>query len=363
MAVAAAVAAVAAVADVVIDMFCNNHSRLLLQFHITGKCNLRCRHCYRTEGDVERLSFEDVVQIIEQFKELREEYNRVHRISKKGHINITGGEPFYREDIKEILEYLGENKRYFSYGILTNGSFIDDKIIAILRKTGVSFVQMSIDGDEKTHDFLRADGDYERVLNTAEYLEKSGIKTYISFTANKENYKFLPKVAKECRKRKITKLWSDRLVPIGNGSEMQDLAITKAEMPEYIKYMKKAQGNFLIRKLYPKTQVTMNRALQFQNSRGNIYSCSAANSLITVDEFGNVMPCRRMPIVCGNAFELTLRDIYFNNETFKELRKNIIAKECSQCKYSYFCGGGARCQSYAKYGLYYRADPACPICK
>ena len=151
------------------------------------------------------------------------------------------------------------------------------------------------------HDSLRAKGDYDRVLKTAKYLEENGIKTYISFTANKTNYKYLPVVARECRKRKITKLWSDRIVPIGNGRELDELKITSDDLEGYIKCLKKAKGSILTQKLYKKTSVTMNRALQFQNSDGEIYSCSAGDSLITVDEFGNIMPCRRMPIICGNA--------------------------------------------------------------
>lgn len=350
---------VVAAAVVEINMFCNNYNRLLLQFHITGRCNLQCKHCYRTEGNVETLLFNDIVTVFEQFKDLRSKYNQNHHIKSKGHINITGGEPFFREDIKEILEYLGDNKEFFTYGILSNGSFINDDIIGILKKTQASFVQLSIDGNKKMHDFLRAEGDYERVLHMAERLEKNGIRTYISFTANKENYKYLPKVASECRKRKITKLWSDRLVPIGNGEELQQLAINENELPKYIKYLKKAQGNILIQKLYPKTQVTMNRALQFQDSNGNIYSCSAGNSLITVDEFGNIMPCRRLPIICGNVFETTMADIYYNHKIFKQLRENCTPKECASCKYSYYCRGGARCQSYAEYNSFFRADPAC----
>ncbi|MBE7043839.1 MAG: radical SAM protein, partial [Ruminococcaceae bacterium] len=297
---AAVVAVVAAedVEDAEIDMICMHASRLLLQFHITGRCNLQCKHCYRTEGDVETLSFDAVISVMEQFKELRKEYNLQHNIKRKGHINITGGEPFFRKDMKQILTYLGENKKFFTYGILSNGSFIDDEMISILKKTEVSFVQLSIDGNKEMHDSLRAPGDYDRVLKTAEYLEKKGIRTYISFTANKENYKYLPIVARECRKRNITKLWSDRLVPIGNGQELESLVITKGDFSRYLKSLKKAQGNWLIRHLYPKTQVAMNRALQFQNSNGAIYSCSAGDSLITVDEFGNIMPCRRMPVVC-----------------------------------------------------------------
>ena len=57
-------------------MYCNNQTRLLMQFHITGRYNLKCKHCYRVEGDVEPLSFADVINVIDQFKILRQQYNR-----------------------------------------------------------------------------------------------------------------------------------------------------------------------------------------------------------------------------------------------------------------------------------------------
>ena len=148
---------------------------------------------------------------------------------------------------------------------------------------------------------------------------------------------------------------------IGNGQKLQELAITKAELPTYLKYLKKAKGSFLARWIYPKTQVVMNRALQFLNSEGPIYSCSAGDSLITVDEFGNIMPCRRMPIICGNVHENTLKDLYYNHDTFIRLRRDCTPFECTACPYSYYCRGGAKCQSYAYYSSFYKADPACPI--
>ncbi len=351
--------AVVVAAAAVINMLCDNKSRILLQLHITGRCNLRCKHCYRTEGDVEPLSFDDIESVIMQFVDLREKYNKLHGFKKLGHINITGGEPFIRSDIKEILYLLGSHKDKFSYGILSNGSFIDDEVIKILKATNASFVQLSIDGNRETHDELRAHGDYDRVFKTAEFLEHSGITAQISFTANKQNYKHLPTVAGECRKRGIKKLWSDRLVPIGNGEELENLKITEYDMPNYIKTLKRAQGGFLSKALYPKTSVTANRALQFIASKGDIYSCSAGNSLITVDEFGNIMPCRRMPIICGNIFKSTLKDVYFNNEVFKDLRVTKVPDECIACKYALLCNGGAKCQAYAAFNNYYSADPGC----
>lgn len=359
VAAAAAVAAVAAVAE--IDMIINNHPRLLLQFHLTGRCNLRCKHCYRAEGDVEPLTYQNVIEILEQFKDLLKKYNKRHRIKNKGHVNITGGEPFIRGDIREILEYLGQNGEHYTYGILSNGSFIDGGVIETLKRTNAAFVQLSIDGNREMHDSLRAEGDYDRVFATAKTLEKNGVRTMISFTANKENFRYLPLVAKECRKRKISKLWSDRLVPIGNGKELSSLTIDRETFPEYQKALKKAQGNALTRALHPKSCVTMNRALQFIDSNGYTYHCGAGRSLITVDEFGNVMPCRRLPIHCGSALTDTLSNIYFNNETFRTLRYEIVPRECKNCPNALSCLGGARCQSYAHFGSYFRADPACPL--
>lgn len=359
----AVAAAVAAAVDVVTSMMCHDHNRLLLQFHITGRCNLRCRHCYRTEGDVERLSYEDVIAVLEQFKQLLTEYNSTCGIRHRGHVNLTGGEPFYREDICRILEYMGQNSDCFTYGILSNGSFIDEKVLTLLQKTKVSFVQLSIDGDRQTHDSLRAPGDYDRFFSTASMLETKGIRTYISFTANRKNYRYLPRVAAQCRKRGITKLWSDRLVPIGNGQDLRELVLTEKDLPRYIRTLKRAQGNCFTRRLYPKTQVTMNRALQFQSSQGRIYSCSAGKSLITVDEFGNIMPCRRMPILCGDVFSSTLSRVYWEHETFRQLRVKGVPPECVRCPYAPACRGGARCQSYARLGSFRKADPACPLLK
>ena len=361
VAAAAVLAADAADAAVVgIDMI-DQPTRILLQFHITGRCNLRCKHCYRTEGDVEPLSLKDVISVIEQFKSLRREYNLRHQIHTKGHLNLTGGEPFIREDIPEILAYLGKNRDCLTYGILSNGSFIDDGRIDLLKETGASFVQLSLDGNREIHDSLRAPGDYDRVLKTAKRLEEKGLRTYISFTANRDNFGFLGSVAHECRKNGITKLWSDRLVPIGNGEAMEQLAITPELFPDYLKALKRAQGNLLTRSFYPRTAVTSNRALQFLGTDGQLYSCSAGRSLITVDEFGNILPCRRMPILCGNIFNTTLSEVYYQHETFRQLRMPSIPQECSSCKYADACKGGARCQSYAKYGSFFRADPGCPI--
>ncbi len=331
--------------------------RLVMQFHITGRCNLRCKHCYREEGDVEPLSTEDVFRVIHQYEELLEEFKRVNDTPRRGHINITGGEPFLRKDVKELLRYFGSHKKLFTYGVLSNGSVIDDELIALLKKTGAAFVQLSIDGRREVHDALRAPGDYDRTFAMAERLEHSGIPTYISFTANRENYRDLPLVARECRKRGITRLWSDRLVPIGHGAEL--LSIDQSCTMDYLRTLRRARGSWLTRKLHPHTEVRMNRALQFLCG-GETYQCGAGKTLITVDEMGRIMPCRRMPIICGNVFDETLKDVYFGHDVFQQLRMDQPPMECLQCPQRDVCRGGAKCQTYALAGSFAGVDPGCP---
>ena len=67
-----------------------------------------------------------------------------------------------------------------------------------------------------------------------------------------------------------------------------------------------------------------------------------------------------MPIICGSVFDTTLSEVYFKSEVFRTLRLDILPKECLACEYAELCRGGAKCQSYAKYGSFLYADPACP---
>lgn len=334
--------------------------RMLLQFHVTGRCNLRCRHCYREEGYVEPLSTADVLEVLRQYEELKDAFNAARGSTRRGHVNLTGGEPFMREDMPEILRYIASRRKSFTYGVLSNGAMLTREYIALLRETGVAFVQLSIDGRREVHDDLRAPGDYDRTMRKAAELEHHGIPVYISFTANRENHRDLPRVAAACRRRGLTRLWSDRLVPIGGGADMAALAIGPKEFPRYIDSLNRAKGGRLVRALFPRTEVRMNRALQCLGG-GMPYRCGAGDTLIVVDELGRIMPCRRMPILCGDVRSTTLHDVYMEHPVFRELRDCGIPVACGTCAHRHICRGGAKCQSFAAYGDFHRADPGCPL--
>ncbi|MBS6601976.1 MAG: radical SAM protein [Clostridium sp.] len=337
----------------------DNKLNLSLQLHITGKCNQHCKHCYHTEYVNEPMSFEDIKNIVEQFKNLIVKYNEAKGINQIGKINVTGGEPFVRKDFMEILELFYQNRKYFEYSILTNGSFITDEIADKLKNLEVVSIQVSIDGDIKTHDMIRGNGNFQRTMKAVDILNKYNIPTIVSFTASKLNYKDFPMVAKHCEEHKVRVLWSDRLVPIGNGKSIKEQCLSATECLEFFRLMKIEKDRLEEKKSI--TQVAMARSLQFIVNKGTLYRCLAGDSSITIDEFGNILPCRRMPIKCGNVLKDDLIDVYFNNEVMNDLRTQKVAEGCSECRFKKYCNGGARCISYAINNNYNIADPFCPL--
>jgi len=80
-----------------------------LHLEITGRCNLRCIYCYNSKFNTEEkireeMNTEDIKRLIDE-------------ASKMGcnKFTFSGGEPFLRKDIFEIIEYCKGKKSEFSY--------------------------------------------------------------------------------------------------------------------------------------------------------------------------------------------------------------------------------------------------------
>jgi radical SAM protein with 4Fe4S-binding SPASM domain len=363
--VAAEVAVQAVAADVVVAAVAvtDSHSceytphSLLFQWHITNRCNNRCVHCYQDSYEDEQSDLSDLMQVLEQYRELLTHFNSHSSSPVKGHITVTGGEPFTHPHFMDLLHRFREDRELYSFAILTNGSFIDRTMAKSLKNFSPSFVQVSIDGTRKTHDELRVKGDYARTLTALRELIKEGIPTLISFTAHRKNFREFPSVAKIGRKIGVNKVWSDRLIPEGNGREIGEMVLTQEETREYVQILKNERDKS---HLFSKTVIGMERALQFLESGSIPYHCSAGDCLITVLPNGDLLPCRRLPIKVGNVHENSLINLY-NNPIFCKLRSADGGETCSGCLYQNLCRGGLRCLAYAVCGELDTGDPGCWI--
>jgi MoaA/NifB/PqqE/SkfB family radical SAM enzyme len=133
-----------------------------------NKCNLQCRHCRITSREIKAISFEETITVINSF------YKEGGRT-----LYLQGGEPFIWHDgqynLEDVVEY-SHNIGFFTTIIYTNGT--------ILIKTSADTVFISIDGLQKTHDFLRGKT-FDKIMKNIH--ESKHPSLYINYTINNYN--------------------------------------------------------------------------------------------------------------------------------------------------------------------------------
>ncbi len=331
---------------------------VVLQWHITERCNLRCAHCYQEDYSGEELDFEDLIAVYEQFMELLDRLSEDSGPYVQGHINVTGGEPFVRRDFLDVLEVFRNNRARVSYGILTNGTFIDEKMVQRLRELGVSSVQVSMEGARETNDRIRGAGIFERTISVLKHLIRARVPSTVSFTAHRGNFREFGEIASIGRELGVRRVWADRLIPYGSGSDLEEQVLTPDETREFFEIMYRARGEAMRR--FCRTEIAMHRALQFLVGGGTPYHCGAGDRLVTVQPNGDLYPCRRMPVRVGNLMETPLAELYEKSKLFQALRdRDRVSDGCEECSFARLCNGGLRCLSYALTGDPFRADPGC----
>ena len=115
------------------------------QWAVTGRCNLRCRHCYMDgpTGRYGELPSEVALGLVDQF--VGANVQRVH---------LTGGEPLLRADFWELAGALTA-QRIAVHQISTNGLLLDDEALQRLRDLEADpILHFSLDG-VGTHDLMR----------------------------------------------------------------------------------------------------------------------------------------------------------------------------------------------------------------
>lgn len=328
---------------------------MIFQWHITNRCNLRCLHCYQqTYEDVNELSLADIEDILAQIDQFSVEHSEHGRI----HIILTGGEPLLFSHLETLIKKVHERKTIRSYSLLTNGHYVDAAHVQFLKKYRPAYVQISLDGTKKNHEIIRGPGSFDKAMQGIKQLVAAKIRTTISFTATRKNYKDFLRLSFLCNRLNINCLWTDRVIP--NPSDTEGLSLGPAEVRKYFWLLRLA---FFINLLHPVTQnwISAARALQFLALPfRKPYRCSAGRKLLAIMPDGDVYPCRRMERKVGNLFENSVSTIYTSNDFLVRLRDDdAIIRGCEGCKHEKTCRGGLRCLALAKNNDPFTRDPGC----
>jgi MoaA/NifB/PqqE/SkfB family radical SAM enzyme len=113
------------------------YSPLLVQMVVIRRCNLSCGYCSEFDKTSEPVPFEVLEKRLERLKAL----------GTFG-ISLTGGEPTLHADLPRIVRKCRE-LRFFRTGMISNGFFLQPKLIEALNEAGLQEMQISIDGVQR----------------------------------------------------------------------------------------------------------------------------------------------------------------------------------------------------------------------
>lgn len=323
---------------------------------VTMACNLRCQQCYAVAGKQldNELSLLEMKKLIDDLK-------------KMGVIRIffTGGEPFIRPDILEILKYADKNN--FAMYISTNGTFIKPETIRVLKTLKhLRTFQISIDGIKNTHDTVRGvKGTFDKAIRTAKLSarELKNTKVAIISTLMKNNITEIEKILKLAIRLKVDTFGLVTLYPVKRSSDAIDVSpLQKYRLFQRLsKIYKKEKTDLKIGLLIP--PALMPESLK-EIEYGCGYVCSFP-SLLGIHANGDVAPCDGLlnyrQFILGNIRKTPLKELW-NNPLMRELKSikpTDIKGVCKKCKYLSFCMGGCRARAFLEYRTFKAPNPLC----
>lgn len=296
-----------------------------LQIEITSRCNLRCKHCYVYEKDGQKmleLPVEKIKDIIAKAKRAGAEV-----------ISLTGGEPFLREDIFDILTYI--NNKNMAAIILSNGTLINQAIAKKLSTLRNIYMAISLDGPKEAHENLRGvEGCFNKTLRGIKNLLSHGIPVRINFTVNRYSLGKSKELIGTLKKLGYDKPPRLGVILSLGRAQSNNVGVTVAEFSgEFADYWE-AVKELLGMGKYPV------KALE-----GN--DCGVGGDSLAVTSEGNIIPCpplNRKPFILGNVYDDKLSDVWNHSKRLKKIRgiDTRRNKKCMSCKFWEYCKGGCR---------------------
>lgn len=339
----------------------NNNPRFAMQWHITDRCDQRCKHCYIYQGKEKACIFELPLDVLEKI--LHNFIDSCKLMECEPILTITGGDPLMYPRIWDFLEMIKANNVPFS--ILGNPFHINYEVVSRLETLGCHGYQMSIDGMKETHDYIRRPGSFDATLDSIKYFKNSNIRTAIMSTVSKTNINELPDLVDIVVEHEVDNFAFARYCP--NPDDF-DLIPTPNEYKDFLDKMwekfnkyKDCGTRFALKDhlwslyLYEKGLFTID---DVENPDDLIIDgCHCGISHITTLSDGTVYACRRCESPVGKVPEESIYDIFYG-EKMEEYRKFDDFEHCSKCELKNFCRG---CPSVAKCltGNFYSKDPQC----
>ena len=348
----------------------------LLTWSITGKCNLRCKHCYinADDGKYGELSFAQCEEAVRQMLEAG-----VYMVA------FTGGEPLVRKDFWRLMDLLKANHINLME-ILTNGVLITDEFLDRLEKIGrrPQIFILSFDG-VNCHDWMRGIPGTERsVIEAIKRLRRWGYPVRLTTVLHAGNLESLLPTYELIKELGVSSWTVATVVNSGNWQKQKHTELNhKRMMDEFLKLLKvyKRDGRPIAMELAgiysgspedkghipflggcgtkeqeKKVLCEVSRLYPNLLPDGRLLPCIPMSGSIMEDMAPNILSADWS---IAKALDESPCETYIN-KTYADLFANN--KECAQCEYRYQCHT-CRGDALQKGDFFAKSDKACRFIK
>lgn len=272
----------------------------IIQFQYDYTCNFRCQHCsvkrFQGKKDARQFTMADVKNLARQADEMG-----------LARFVITGGEPLVFKDFDALVEAIDPQRFYINCD--TNGWFLDEKRARHIKSIGVDRIQLSIDSlNANEHDaFRRAKGSHKRAMRAADAALKAGLGIFVQTLVTKQRLRsdeFIEFI--KYFNNKGIGVFVTYAKPVGAWEGNFDVLVDKDDMG-YMRELEKKHRVF--------THLTPAYGLEM--------GCIAVKGMVSVTQYGDVLPCPYIHISIGNVLEEPLKDIIQRGMNIKYFGEHV----------------------------------------
>lgn len=302
----------------------------LIQWHLTERCNLKCKHCYQEGRKIEELSREQIFAVIDEIAGMLQAWREAYEIEFQPSFNVTGGEPFLRPDFFDLLERMASIG--FEIYVLTNGTVITAERARRLAELRVNGVQVSLEGPQEIHEAIRGPGSFAASLQGIRTLMAAGLKVSINATLSRLNAGHFRGLVALARSLGVPRLGFSRLLPSGQGRTMLDQMLSTARVKELYEEVLSLKVDGLEITTGDPMAAQMRVSPPTEPESFPCGGCSAGVAGLTILADGVVVPCRRLHIPLGKVGQDSLREIWAASPVLEALRdKSRYSGKCGAC--------------------------------
>ncbi len=341
-------------------------------WNVTRACNLNCVHCYAkaTEKSLENeMTTDQAINVLDDLAGFGVPV-----------VLFSGGEPLVRPDLAELADYAV--KKGMRAVISTNGTLITKEKAGDLKKIGLSYVGVSLDGMEEVNDhFRKKKGAFRAAMDGIRNCLDAGLKVGLRFTISRLNKDQIGPVFDLLEEMEIPRVCFYHLVYAGRGSDLieQDLShsetreavdliinrtkdlFDRGKQKEILTVDNHADGPYVYLRMLKEKDPRSAEVLELLqmnegNSSGRGIGCISWDGEIYADQFWRHHSF-------GNVLEKPFSRIWsdLSEPLMKKLKdkKKYVKGRCAECKWLDICAGNFRVRAEAATGDLWAPDPAC----